>query len=259
MEDMTVVFFYVDEKGSGRRRLGKKRFGGWKWSEQWQYNVYQEQRQMGEGSLKIYCVGLPIFEKDKKWTSWSWSQYLKDLPIPPEGRYVYYAPDKKAEKLLGRGREPIGIEWIFTFIEYYSLEFDSLVLIQDREMEAEELIRHYAEGIPYLGVVKDFISDWETVEDSLSMEYGLTLDIQSEFDALHIKGERTLIVLGAGTELPKVKERKGETMVISTAGQRRECDRNLFCWEKLEYVDMERFLKETVLDTVCKIKYNSTR
>lgn len=259
MEDMTIVFFYADEKGSGRKRLRRKRFGGWRWSETWQYKVYCEKRQMGEGSLKIFCVGLPLLEKDKRWTNFAWQQYLAGLPVPPEGRYVYYAPDKKAEKLLGRGREPVGVEWILTFIEYYGLSFDGLVLVQDREMEAEELIRYYAAQLPYLGVVKDFMTDWEEIEESLSMEYGLTIDLQQKFEALQVKGQRVLVILGAGSELPETSRLKEGSIILSTDGRRREKDGQRIRGKNIVNVDMERFLKDTVLDTAHKIKYNSTR
>lgn len=259
MEDMTVVFFYVDETGSGRKRLGRKRFGGWRWSRGWQYKVYCEKKEMGDGSLKIVCVGLPRLETDKEWTNISLQQYLRGLPVPPEGKYVYYAPDRKAEQLMGRGREPIGVAWILTFIEYYCLSFDGMVLIQDREMEAEELIRHYAGELPYLGVVRDFMTDWEEVEESLSMEYGLTLDLQKKFELLHIKGERLLTVVGTGAEIPDPERLRAGSVILSTEGRRTEKDRRVFDEKKIINVDMERFLKDTVLDTVRKIKYNSTR
>lgn len=259
MEDMTVVFFYVDEKGSGRKRLEKKRFGGWKWSKEWQYDVHCEKRKIGNGSLKIFCVGLPFWEKDKKWTNSSLQQYLNGLPVPPEGRYVYYAPDRKAQKMLGRGREPINIEWILLLIEYYTLKFDSLVLVQDREMEAEELIRCFAAEIPYLGVVEDFISDWETVEDGLSMEYGLTIDAQKDFRMLHIKGKKVLVVLGAGTKLPANAVIPRGSIILSTEGRRRHGEWQEFKEKNIRYVDIENFLRDTVLDTAHKIKYNSTR
>lgn len=259
MEDMTVVFFYLDEKKSGRKRLQKKRFGGWKWDSQWQYNIYSEKKQMGEGSLKIICVGLPLLETDKRWTGFSWRQYMESMPIPPEGRYVYYAPDKNAEKMLGRGREPINIDWVLMLIEYYSLTFDGLVLVQDREMEAEELIRHYAADIPYLGVVEDFMSDWEEIEDSLAMEYGLTLDVQQNFENLHMKGERVLVVLGMGAEPPRNMDIGTESIIIATEGKRGSQIRQDFPGKNIRYVDMERFLRDTVLDTAHKIKYNNTR
>lgn len=257
MEDMTVVFFYADEKGSGRACVKRRKSGGWKCGKKWQYNIYSTERQIGSGSLKMLCVGLPLLEKEKERTSPAWKQYLEEMPIPPEGRLVYYAPDKKAEKILGRGREPLTIEWILMLAEFYALSFDSLVLIQSREMEAEEIIRHYAAEVAYLGVVENFGADWETVEEELSMEYGLTLDVKQVLTALHIKGKRTLIIAGdekvqnINAELPK------EIIWLSVSGRRKEI--SPFQDDGIRYVNMETFLRDTVLDTVHKIKYNNTR
>lgn len=259
MEDMSIVFFYVDRKQWGRKRLGKKRFGGWKWSKEYQYNVYIKEMEIRTGSLKLWCVGLPESETDMRWTGSKWKKYITGLPIPPEGRFVYYAPDKRAERMLGRDREPIGLEWILTLVEYYSLEFDGLVLVQDREMEAEELIRHFAASVPYLGVIKDFNSDWDEVEDDLSMEYGLTIDIQEVYDELHVKGDKTLIVVGTKEELPRGLAVREGSVLLFTEGRLDKREREEYRRKNVRVVDMEGFLKDTVLDTVGKIKYNSTR
>ncbi len=258
MEDMSIVFFYADRKQSGRKRLEKKRFGRWKWSLEYQYNVYLEKWEMGAGSLSVWCVGLPCLETDKGWTGSEWKKYVKGLPIPPESRFVYYVPDKNAGRMLGREREPIGLEWILTLIECYSVEFDGLVLIQDRELEAEDLIRYFAATVPYLGVVKDFSADWDEIEESLSMEYGLTIDIKDDFNELHIKGDKTLVIIGGERVLPQDALIKDGSVLLFTKGRTGE-DRKGLKGKNVFVVDIDRFLKDTVLDTVRKIKYNSTR
>lgn len=259
MEDMSIVFFYVDRKLSGRKRIGKKWFGGWKWSREYEYRVSIKEVDTGTGCLKVWCVGLPSLETDTRWTGSGWKKYTAGLPIPPESRFVYYAPDKNAERMLGREREPIGLEWILALVEYYSIKFDGLVLVQDREMEAEELIRHFASSVPYLGVIKTFNSDWDEIEEDLSMEYGLTIDIQESYDKLHVKGNKTLIVIGAKEDLPEEIVIKESNVLLFTGGRMDKGKRRELRRKNVTVVDMEGFLKDTVLDTIGKIKYNSTR
>ncbi|MBQ7956052.1 MAG: hypothetical protein IJ282_09920 [Lachnospiraceae bacterium] len=254
MEDMTIVFFYVDAKKSGKLKIGR-----WKWGKEWQYDIRYEKKRLGDGTLKVIWVALPGREKDKDWTKAGVAQYLQHMPVPPEGRLVYYAPDKGAEKILGRGRENLNKEWILVLMEYYHVQFDSLVLIQDRELEAEELIRYFAQDIPYLGIISDFGYDWDEVEEGLAGEYGLVLDIQKEFRFLHIKGKQPLIVAGEKMEKVNIAHIPAGSVVISINGRRGGGNILQDEGKNIRYVDMERFLRETVLDTAHKIKYNNTR
>ncbi len=264
MEDMTVVFFYMmNQNGDGpEEKTGRKRLFGRRKHKETEvvenYKLHSALWRLGDGSLRVICAELPpVSEPGKgRTTCCCRQQCVADIPVPPEGRYVYYVPDKKAGKLLGRGREPINLEWILFFIEYYSLSFDGLVLVPDREMEAEELIRHYAASIAYLGVVTDSAEAWEEVEEDLNLEYGLTLDLQRSAAQLHIKGKRPLIVLGADREETELPE---GSIIIATCGRSPEGAAKFFFEKNIRYVDMEGFLRDTVLDTVRKIRYNSTR
>lgn len=258
MEDMTIVFFYVDEKRSGKKQT-KRRIGRRKGTEQWQYKICSKKHRIGSGSLKVICVGLPFGEKEKEWTNPAWKPYLEQIPIPPEGRLVYYAPDRRAERILRRGREPLTLEWILLLIEFYALSFDSLVLLQSREMEAEEIIRYYAAEVAYLGVVEKFGADWETVEEELSLEYGLTLDVKRDLASLHIKGKRTLIIAGEAAEVNVGVKLPDEIILLSVLGRGEGGEQTVFRDCSVRYVNMETFLRDTVLDTVHKIKYNNTR
>ena len=277
MEDMAVVFFYVEKcfgekkgiNGEKDGKRGRRRNARW-----WKGAGRRNKKESTEKSVPLRSI------------VWKYSMELKRFVlhsgrIPPESRYVYYAMDKQAEKILGRGREPIGMEWILFLLAYYDVEFDGFVLIQDRETEAEELIRYFAPKVAYLGVVADFFFDWDEVEESLSEEYGLVLDIERSIEDLHVKGERVLVI-GAGEKLGQQvrelqdKRAQGKRMQdekmagangggfleltwIDTAGRCEHPEMRKNDVANITYINMECFLRDTLLDTAHKIKYNNTR
>lgn len=265
MEDMKVVFFYGEKEKKERVKeietIQKKR-------------RFWDRLKRNAGNVDKKADNYPQTELRAK--VWNYSVERKQfLPfekpegsLPPEGRYVYYVTDRWAEKKLRRGREPIGMEWILFLISYYELMFDGLVLIQDRDMEAEELIRHFAPIVNYLGVVTDYFYDWEEVEESLSEEYGLVLDRGTGVERLHVKGDRILVIgsnmaepVGdVGVFIRKLSEQiGGEIIWLDTAGRGFLSKKEVIEERKFIYVNMEHFFRETLLDTTHKIKYNNTR
>lgn len=207
MEEMTVVFFYVDKEKWGKVKPRKKRRKVWKYgkarrktpAETWLYDVRRgtaagEQEGVVLHWAKVY---LPAYESEgEEWTGEGLAEYLRGLHIPPESRWVYYLPDRAAGKLLGRTAEPLPLEWVLCLINYYALRFDGLVVLQDREMDAEELVFRFAKGTRYIGVVTGDRNTWEEAAETLSEEYGFWPEVAERFQDLHLTGSRILFIGG---------------------------------------------------------------
>ncbi|MBE5868279.1 MAG: hypothetical protein E7293_04870 [Lachnospiraceae bacterium] len=258
METMTVVFFYVSSHASGR----KKR--------KWCYDVRRENTIEENIVFSRIQVFLPLFEKGKKrWTGKALSTYLDGLDIPQESRNVYYVPDEEAACMLERGTEPLSLEWILFLLAYYHLDFDGLLILQDREMDAEEMIRHFAPVTKYLGVITKQPEKWQDVAEELSEEYGFLLDVVTEFGGHHYRGEKLLVVAGRENYQVSPDLIPEGSMWLSTdigSENRKICAGA----HKVAYFDIKRFLRErnwykwikksdTLLDTDLKIQYNNTR
>lgn len=255
MDRVTVVFFYGREDHFGRRKKSR-----WRWHKDWCYEV--RRTHILEQGISFQCVqvDLPLRETAKRaWTHEKLASYLSGLDIPPEGRGVYYMPDEDAAGLLGRGAEPFSIEWILLLLAYYHLDFDGLLVLQDREMEAEELIRRFARGTRYLGVVTNQPDMWLDTAEELSEEYGFLLDVVTEFKQHHYRGEKLLIIAGSRiygavpSQIPP-----GSMWLDTDPGSEKG---RIICARagKVTYMDGKCFFRETLLDTAHKIKYNNTR
>lgn len=208
MENMTVVFFYVDKGKNGWKRCGwrdrvRKRFRRKQHIEEnnWEYHV-RRGTVMKQGGRQVTLRWMKVFlpeheRKGKEWTTEGWRQYLNGLPVPEESRTVYYLPDAEAGRMLGRSAEPLSLEWILLFVEYYGLQFDGLVILQDREMDAGELVYLFAQKTKYLGVVTAEPEAWQEMAEELTEEYGFLLDVAERVGKLHLGRGRLLFVAGA--------------------------------------------------------------
>ena len=193
MERMTVVFFCGREDCYARKRRGR-----WRWEKSWCYDVRKTEKKARGIWLQGVRVNLPMKEKaGKNWSRERLTSYLEGLEIPPEGRTVYYQPDKAALTLLKRRTEPLSLEWILFFMTYYAWDFDGLLILQDREMAAEELVRHFAPGTKYLGVLTDAPDKWQDLADELAEELGCLLEVNRDWKEQHYGGQKLLVIAGS--------------------------------------------------------------
>ena len=184
MEEMTVVSFFVNREGVAREK-------------NWRYEIWENMFRSQEFEMRYIQVWLPFWrEKDTMWTSETQKEYLMSMPIPPQGRKVCYICDKETSILFGLKPEPFSLEWGLFLLEYYKVDFDSLVVFEDRELDAQELVLRFAPRIPYVGVVTKERWRWEEVEEYIASEYGYQIEVGSTFTKLHPQGEKLLIWSG---------------------------------------------------------------
>ncbi|MBD5459662.1 MAG: hypothetical protein HDR26_01780 [Lachnospiraceae bacterium] len=242
---MTAVFFTVDSEMCGSVRCaGQRRFRLRKKYVR-EYDIRSKTVEKDGARLHWIEVTLPARERKKReWTANNWAQYVDGLDIPPEGRNIYYLPDAEAGRMLGRTPEPLSGEWILFLMEYYKPVFDGLIVLQDREMEAEDLILRHARKTRYLGVATANAENWQDIVEDLSEEYGFMLDVAEKFKGLHFHGENLLIIAGNETyqAAPALLPKGSVWLSTDVAGEagRKICSRA----ENVRYLSLRGFLRE---------------
>lgn len=245
MEDLTVVYFVMDKEAAARQHKRRP----------WQYRVESRIIVSKPAQVTLVRVYLPEYSLKKMvfkrycrkqaWTAGDWQQYWEGLPIPPEGREVYYYYEKQAQEFLGRRAEPLPWDWVLFLMAYYRVEFDALVLLQDRDMEAWQMVQEYAAVTRYLGVATSRPEDWQDMVESLSEEYGFLLDVSRSVKSLHIplRG-KTLVIAGEETYGAAPSSLPEGCIWISTDTEggagRNVCARV----QDAEYIGMKRFLRK---------------
>lgn len=245
MEDMSVVFFTVDKEKCGSVRSDEGRRFRFRKKYVWEYHVRSGTVVKNQAALHWMRVTLPARERKKReWTMQSLAEYLEGLEIPPEGRNVCYLPDLAAGQILGRTPEPLSGEWIVFLMEYYKPVFDGLIVLQDREMEAEEIILRHARKTRYLGVATSNPESWEDIVEDLSEEYGFLLDVAEDFKGLHFHGNSLLVIAGSQTyqAAPSLLPKGCVWLSTDVAGEagRKVCSRA----ESVRYLSLRGFLRE---------------
>ena len=222
MEDLTVVYFYMEKEGCGKRwRRGK-----------WQYRITEtlmpgnraasrdraqpgsrtqpENREASHdraqpGSLitpiRHITVRLPPYSCRKKpWKEAELLSYLQGLAVPKEDGRVYYLYEKEAGRLLGRQPEELPVEWQLFMVEQCQPERNALVILQDREMDVARLVEKYVTGVRYIGIVTANCGEWEGLQEALAEEYGFMLDVVKDVRTLGLPPESKVLWV-AGREL----------------------------------------------------------
>lgn len=245
MEEVTVVYFYMDMGASGRlRRRGP-----------WQYGVEERNLQKRNCIIHVYSVKLPgLLQKRKPWKEKEKQEYLRGLPAPGEGREICYFYEAEAEAFLGRRMEPPSEEWLLFLLRYYEVNFDALLILEDRELETEAWVRRYAGGTRYIGILTADAGRYEELTEALWEEYGFLLEVTGEAKGLHLPKKGTLLVL-AGTELYGMTPSllPPDTFWLNAAAQTAAGRRICAAAEKVRYLDRRRFLKE-ILSKDCIFK-----
>ncbi len=236
MEDLAVVYFVMEKDGRGKT----KRKGIW------QYHVDQKEISCAGRRVFFIKVYLPAFYyKKKMWTSETITAYMKELPIPLQGEKAYYLYHEEVKDFLHRTAEPLPLFWIRFLIQYYSITFDALVLLDDREMEIEELVAEYVPKSRYIGIATDNREAYETIKEELLEEYGFLLDVSTDYKGLHVpKKEKVLVVAGENIYGMTPAMVPGACNWISMATEgisgRRLCART----KDVRFLDMKCFLRE---------------
>lgn len=245
MQDMTVVFFTVDEEKCGCVRSEEGRRFRLRKKYVWEYHARSGTVVKNEAALHWILVTLPARERKKReWTPQSLEEYLEGLEIPPESRNVCYLPDAAAGRMLGRAPEPLSGDWVFFLMAYYKPVFDGLIVLQDREMEAEEIILRHARKTRYLGVATENPENWQDMVEDLSEEYGFLLDVAQEFKGLHFHGDSLLVIAGSRTyqAAPALLPKNCVWLSTDVAGEagRKICSGA----EGVRYLSLRGFLRE---------------
>lgn len=178
MEELTVVYFVLDEAAAGR----KKRRGDWI------YHTEQVEIKRGSFILPVITVYLPVYcRKKKKWEKEEWLSYFNSLPIPEESSRVRYHWQEEVGEFLGRAMEPLSFEWISLLLTYYQVTFTELVILDDRDMPTEEIVRHYVSQTRSIRVVTHDGEQYEELGTELYEEYGFLLSVVEDAKELHLK------------------------------------------------------------------------
>lgn len=184
MEVMTVVSFCVKRSGVA-------------WDRGWVYEVREEKIICGEYEVKHIRVDLPFWKKkDTLWQQEEQKSYLQMLPLPPQGGRVCYICDRETTLLYGFEPDTLSTEWGLYLLRYYKIDFDGLVVFEDREECASELALRFAPSTSYIGVVSARRWRLEETEDYILEEYGYQMEVADTFTKLHPKEGRLLIWTG---------------------------------------------------------------
>ncbi|MBQ7358901.1 MAG: hypothetical protein IJW63_02260 [Lachnospiraceae bacterium] len=184
MEEMTVVSFFVDRSGIA-------------WDGKWICQVEQTLFEGEKGRLRYITVGLPFWDKtDTMWKAERQKEYLQHLPVPLQGRKVCYVCDRETEILYGLKPGVLSLEWGLFLLDFYRPTFDSLVVFEDREMDAQDLVLRFAPCLPYVGAVTAHPWRWEEVAEYIQEEYGYQIEVACTFTKLHPMGKRVLLWSG---------------------------------------------------------------
>ncbi len=237
LEEMTVVYFVMDKGGTGKR----KRRGSW------QYRIESREKCGRDGSVRLYRVCLPVYSyKKKPWKEKDRSEYIRGIEVPSEGRNVCYFYDEEAKVFLGRKEEPLSLEGLLFLIWYRQIVFDSLIILQDRELETEELLEKYVRDTRYIGVVTSSGEALSEAKEELLEEYGFLLDISTDFTGLHIPAKGSVLIV-AGEELYGLTplQLPGGAVFVSTVvsgAAKRLCARA----KEVRYADMKCILQDVL-------------
>lgn len=245
MEDLTVVYFVMDKEAAARQR-GRG---------PWQYRVDTAVIVREPAQVTLTRVYLPEYSLKKMvfnrycrrqaWTAGDWQKYWEGLPIPPEGRETYYFYEKQAQEFLGRRAEPLPWEWVLFLMAYYRVEFDALVILQDRDMEAWQMVQEYAAGTRYLGVATSRPGDWQDMTESLSEEYGFWLDVSRNVKNLHIPLHGKALVIAGEETYGAAPLFLPEGLIWISTDTEGGAGRNVCARiQGAEYIGMKRFLRK---------------
>lgn len=232
MEEMTVVRFLADKGKTAK----EKRRGSW------QYFVKKQILQTPCGSLRLVTVQLPgKAYRNKKWKQQEWKEYLADIPVPPQDRYVHYLYDEEAKKMLCREEEPLSVEWLLFLMMPFGKAFDGLVLLWDRENETGELLEQHVRHCHYMAVVTKG-KEADSWQNMLWEEYGFLLEVTQEVRLLHLPAGRKIMFV-AGRELygllpHMLPEGAIYISMVTDGGGRNICQRA----EDVKYLDIKCFL-----------------
>ncbi len=191
MENLSVVCFFMNLEGNGKRRR----------KDPWEYHI-EKSFLRGKDELPLWKVYLPAYSyKKKPWKRQDWNNYMQGMQeVPAESGGVCYLLDKEVQHFLGREQEPLSYEWLIYLIEHMQVAFDALVIFQDRELEAQRIVERYASTAKYLGVVTSNEGEWKDMEEYLAEEYGFMLEIADNLKGLHIPEKSKLLTI-AGEKL----------------------------------------------------------
>lgn len=237
LEEMTVVYFVMDKAGAGKR----KRRGSW------QYRIEDREKCGRDGRVRLCKVCLPTYSyKKKPWKEKDKREYIRGIEVPFEGRNVCYFYEEEAKAFLGRREEPLSLEGLLFLIWYRQIVFDSLVILQDREMETEALLAKYVRDTRYIGVAAGSEEEFSETKDELLEEYGFLLDISTEFAGLHIPAKGIVLIV-AGEELYGITPQQlpGGAIFVSTvasAAAKKLCARA----KEVRYTDMKCILQDVL-------------
>ncbi|MBD5511065.1 MAG: hypothetical protein HDR08_07425 [Lachnospiraceae bacterium] len=237
VEEMTVVYFVMDKAGAGKR----KRRGSW------QYRIETREKCGRGGSVSLCKVYLPACSyKKKPWKEKDRSEYIQGLEVPSEGRNVCYFYEEEAKAFLGRKEEPLSLEGLLFLIWYRQIVFDSLIILQDRELETEELLAKYVRDTRYIGVVTGGGEELSEAKEELLEEYGFLLDISTELTGLHIPPKGSVLIV-AGEELygiTPLQLPKGAIFVstVVSGAAKKLCARA----KEIRYIDMKCLLQDVL-------------
>lgn len=251
MEEFTVVYFVTDEKAVGRKKKGAR----------WQYHVEKESfagRNAAKQIVHFVTAYLPLYERRSRWERFlgekkgreSWRteelrEYMEGLPVPAEGREVHYLYEEKAGAILGRTEEPLSAAWLFFLLDYCREGYDALLILQDREMEGEEILKRYVQEFRYIGVVAGEEESFQRLEEELEEEYGLLLHSGGSLKQVSLpRGEKILIVAGEKLydAVPLLLPPESLWVSIKTTGTggKRICARA----RNVNYLDIKIFLQK---------------
>ena len=90
----------------------------------------------------------------------------------------------------------LSLEWGLFLLKYYHVNFDSVVVFEDREGCASELVLRFAPKITYVGVVTGQRWRLEKIEDYVFKEYGYQIEVAETFSKLHPMGKKILLWSG---------------------------------------------------------------
>lgn len=236
MEDMIVVYFYLEQEAVGKERRRHP----------WKYNINRKTLVKEPVNVQLIRVFLPSHARKKKsWTSETWQEYWNGLPVPHQGRTVYYLFEEKVQQLLQWAVEPLPWEWVQFLMSFYQIHFDALVLLQDREMEAFQIVQHYAKDTYYLGVATSHPKEWEEMEEALSGEYGFLLDVSETLNGLHIPPKTRTLILAGEKVYGATPAMLPEGCVWISTDTQGEAGRNICARAKgVVYIGMQAFLRK---------------
>ncbi|MCM1215234.1 MAG: hypothetical protein NC548_12025 [Lachnospiraceae bacterium] len=239
MEEMTVVYFLMDKMGAGRQ----KRRGSW------QYRTERRERQGKDGSVSLYKVWLPAYRyKKKPWKERDKSEYIRGIEVPSEGRNVCFFYEEEAGAFLGRKEEPLALEGLLFLIQYRQIGFDSLIILQDRELETGELLAKYVRDTRYIGVVTENEGELAEAKEALFEEYGFLLEVSATLKGLHIPtAGRVLIVAGEvlyGITPQQLPRGACFVSTVTSGAAKKLCARA----KEVRYADMKGILQDILCD-----------